>query len=111
MFGHRTIHSVLAVGILGLGLSSIAHAGTHDPQVNARQEHQQQRIQHGVQNGSLTPNETRKLEAREHHINQTEQHFKADGNLSKAERAKLNKMENHASKAIYSQKHDEQARH
>ena len=112
MFTRHPVHFVLALGIISLGLSNIAYAGTHDPQqVKARQEHQQQRIQQGVHNGSLTPHDTQKIGNWEQHISRTEQRFKADGDLSKAERHKLNKMENHASKAIYQQKHDEQALH
>jgi hypothetical protein len=79
-------------------------------QVNQRQRNQQKRIAEGVENGSLTPAETARLERQEaaiHHEVKTER--KANGGkLTPQERRQVNRQQNRESKRIYRQKHDAQ---
>jgi hypothetical protein len=79
-------------------------------EVNQRQRNQQKRIGEGVENGSLTPAETARLEKQEaaiHHEVKTER--KANGGtLTAQERRQVNRQQNRESKRIYRQKHDAQ---
>jgi hypothetical protein len=91
-----------------------AGPGIDDPnhprvnEVNAREQHQQDRIANGIHNGSLTPKEASKLEKQENHIVKQEKHDMAEhnGHLTKGEQAKLNREQNKQSKRIYADKHN-----
>ncbi len=81
-------------------------------EVDRREARQQQRIAEGVENGSLTPRETAKLERREARIHNEIQRDRAanGGHLTPAERAKINRQQNRTSRAIYRMKHNEKRR-
>lgn len=102
--------SMLLAGMAALWLSAPAQANPHDPGVNARQHHQQQRIGQGVRSGELTPAEARRLEREQRLLRQEERRYKADGHLSRAERADLHRDLNRSSRHIYNEKHDNQNR-
>jgi hypothetical protein len=85
-----------------------AGGDVNDPKIQQRMQNQEQRIQQGVNSGTLTPKEAGKLEAREAKIRQDEARMKSDGKLTAKERQKLNKELDHASDRIYKQKHDRQ---
>lgn len=102
--------SMLLAGMATLWLSAPAQARPHDPGVNARQHHQQQRIGQGVRSGELTRGETRRLEREQRHIRQEERQYKSDGVLTRAERADLRHDQNVASRHIYREKHDAERR-
>jgi hypothetical protein len=89
-----------------LGLASNASAGTYSPRIDRREANQQNRINHGIRSGALTPQETYRLQKREASINAQESRFKADGNLSKRERRILNHRLDRTSNAIYRAKHN-----
>jgi len=97
----------MMVGALLLGSVSSVLAQN---EVNQRQRNQQKRIAEGVENGSLTPAETARLERQEaaiHHEVKTER--KANGGkLTPQERRQVNRQQNRESKRIYRQKHDAQ---
>lgn len=77
--------------------------------INKRQANQSSRIENGVQNGSLTPQETYRLEKQEARISDLEAKDRASGGrLSKKERVELNALLNSESHRIYVQKHDNQ---
>jgi len=102
----RTLISMM-MGALLLGSVSSVLAQN---QVNQRQRNQQKRIAEGVENGSLTPAETARLERQEaaiHHEVKTER--KANGGkLTPQERRQVNRQQDRESKRIYRQKHDAQ---
>ena len=103
----------IAAGLL-LAFVSVASSGfaqTKTPVVKERQENQQKRIAEGVKDGELTANETKHLEGREVKIQHDKKEAKADGVVTNKERVKLHREQNRASRAIYRQKHDAQARH
>jgi len=81
-------------------------------EVDRREARQQQRIGEGVENGSLTPHETARLERREAKIHNEIKRDRAahGGHLTPAERAKINREQNHTSRAIYRMKHNEHRR-
>lgn len=77
--------------------------------INQRQQNQTNRIQEGVENGNLTPQETQRLTRQEARINDLEAKDRASGGrLSMRERAELNRLLNTESGRIYHQRHDKQ---
>jgi len=73
-----------------------------------RDERQQQRIQGGEANGSITPREQRRLEKQQWRIHHAEKRANADGTVSPQEAAHIEKMQDKASHNIREQKHDAQ---
>jgi len=104
------IVSILMAGMASLWLSAMAHAGTPDPGIDARQHRQQARIAEGVRSGELTPAETRRLEREQRRIRREERRYMADGKLTAPERADLQHDLNRSSRHIYNEKHDNQHR-
>ena len=91
------------------GTTASAQTGRHCPRgnINARQERQQDRIAHGINNGSLTPTEASRIEAQEARINGLESRLRENG-LTPFERARLERDLNRESQNIYRQEHDRQ---
>lgn len=88
------------------GVVAIA-AAPAEARINQRQGHQQHRIYTGVQNGSLTPRETFRLERQQLGIARFEARQRADGGgLTWRERARIEHRQDRASRAIHRQKHD-----
>ncbi|HEU5296157.1 MAG TPA: hypothetical protein VFU71_15365 [Burkholderiaceae bacterium] len=73
-----------------------------------RNINQQQRIENGVQSGSLTDHEAAKLERGQSKVAKAEARVGSDGHVSANEQAQVQHAENHQSKRIYRQKHDAQ---
>lgn len=71
-----------------------------------RDVNQQQRIENGLQNGSLTTREAAKLEKDEAKVDRVQTQALKDGQLSDAERARLQKAQNKTSQDIYGAKHN-----
>jgi hypothetical protein len=76
--------------------------------IDAREANQQRRIEQGIQSGTLTPAETKRLERREMSIERQEQRMRArdGGELTKHDRAVLNRRLDNTSRAIYRNKHN-----
>jgi len=93
--------SRLAVLVLTLSIPALG------AEVDRREARQQQRIAEGVENGSLSPGQTARLERREAKIHNEIKRDRAanGGHLTPAERAKVNREQNRASRAIYRNKH------
>jgi hypothetical protein len=98
--------------IVALGLSLSAATAFAAPQnINKRQARQQHRIAEGIENGSLTPRETARLERQEARISALEaKDRRTGGGLNAKERTELNRLLNSESHRIYVQKHDKQGR-
>jgi hypothetical protein len=75
-------------------------------EVNNRLENQQDRIQKGVANGTITATQAAHDETRDANIAQRESadEAKHNGHLTKAEDRNLNKAENHNSRHIHRQR-------
>lgn len=84
--------------------------GVRDPRVNTRQQAQHERIQQGVRSGELTRRETHDAREDQRNIRQLERAYKSDGELTRGERRDLNHEQNQASRELYRDKHDAQAR-
>jgi hypothetical protein len=78
-------------------------AGTVQRDVN-----QQERVEQGLQSGSLNTGEAAKLENQEKKIDRLQAKDLKDGSLSPAEKAQLEKAQNHVSSDIYKEKHNAQ---
>jgi len=76
-------------------------------EVNNRLENQQDRIQNGLKNGTMTQQQAARDEAHDANIARRESvdEAKHNGHLTKQEQRNLNRAENHNSKRIYKQKH------
>jgi len=105
----RIISSILA-GALVAGTATLALAADEkEGRIQQRKENQQKRIAKGVENGSLTPRETGRIERQESKLNKEVRRDRKDGGgLTNKEKAKINRQQNKLSKEIYNQKHDAQ---
>ena len=101
---------IIALGLACVIGSATTVAGTRDPGVNARQQHQNHRIKQGVKSGSLTGKEAYRLEREQVRLRRQERRFKSDGVMTKRERLVMHRDLNRSSKHIYHQKHDGQRR-
>lgn len=104
------ISSVAAtIAVALMSAATLVHAA-ETPRVDARQERQQARIAQGAASGALTAREVRRLEREQRAVAHAEQHAKADGTVTAQERRRLDRVQDRASRDIYRQKHDRQAR-
>jgi hypothetical protein len=96
--------------IVALAVIATAPAFAGTPRLNAREHNQMGRIHQGVQSGSLTRPEARRLSVGEARLNLNEARAKSDGVVTAAERARLHNEASRESARIYRQKHDTQTR-
>ncbi len=102
--------SRIAAVVVSVGLA-LSSAPAFAQNINKRQAKQQHRIAEGIENGSLTPKESARLEKQEARINVLEaKDRKSGGGLSAKERDELNGLLNSESHRIYVQKHDGQGK-
>jgi hypothetical protein len=76
-----------------------------------RNINQQQRIEQGVKNGSLTNREAGRLEHGQAHVDRMEARAGRDGHVGPREERRIQTAENHQSGAIHRQRHDAATRH
>lgn len=74
--------------------------------VDNRQERQEKRIENGIEKGSLTEAEAKKLEHQQKRIKRMEKNANKDGVVSAGERKHLNHAQNNASRDIRRKKHN-----
>ncbi|HET7795926.1 MAG TPA: hypothetical protein VFL64_21235 [Rhizobacter sp.] len=75
-----------------------------------RNINQQQRVEAGIQNGTLTNHEVAKLERGQAKVDHKEYAAGKDGKVGAHEQAHVQRAEDHQSKKIHHQKHDAQNR-
>jgi len=92
--------------ILGVMMGALLTGTTSFGQIRQRQENQQDRIGEGVENGSLTPKETSRLEHKEAQLNKEIRHDRQTGGLTPQDRRQINHQQNVLSRKIYRTKHD-----
>lgn len=103
----RDVYAAKHNGVSGNPLSASSQRMQADVQRNINQD---QRIENGVQNGSLNNREVGKLERGQAKVSQKEFAAGRDGHVGAAEQHRVQKAENRQSKRIYKQKHDAQVR-
>ncbi len=79
-----------------------------DDRADQRQENHAERIEQGVENGSLTKQEAEKLEKKQDKIENMEVKMRSDDSLSVREQKILDHRQDKASQQIYREKHDNQ---
>ena len=75
-----------------------------------RNANQQQRIQNGMENGSLTNREAGRLEAGQARVDRKETRAAADGHVGPGEERHIQRSENRQSRSIYGKKHNVRAK-
>ncbi len=93
---------VMLVGILIVGTVTTAFAGPF----TRREARQQTRIHQGVDNGSITTGEFRRLEAEQARIEADRRHAWSDGVMSLRDAGRLTREQNRASRHIWRAKHN-----
>ena len=79
---------------------------TDTPRIDKREAIQTDRIEQGMNSGTLTPGETARLDRGEARVQAGEAAAKADGKVTKRERIALNRAQNHQSRKIHRLKHN-----
>lgn len=103
----RDIKTAAHNGVNGNPLSASSQRMQADVQ---RDIHQEQRIDQGVKNGTLTNHEVSKLERGQAKADHKEYVAARDGHVGKKEQRRVQHTEDRDSKAIHHQKHDDQNR-
>jgi hypothetical protein len=101
------IHAAKTNGVNGNPASASSQRMQADVQRNINQ---QQRIEAGVKNGSVTNHEAAKLEHGQAKVEHKEFVAGRDGHVSAGEQARVQRTENRQSKRIHQEKHDAQVR-
>ena len=103
----RDIHTATTNGIDGNPLSASSQRAQADTQRNINQ---QQRINNGVKDGSLTNHEASRLERGQSHVDSREARAGANGNVSAGEQRRIARADNRQSARIHRQRHDAQVK-
>ena len=99
----RDIHDATHNGINGNPLSASSQRAQADVQ---RDVNQQQRINNGVRDGSLTNKEASKLERGQSHVDAREARAGANGHISAREQRGIQHADNRQSQRIYDKRHN-----
>ena len=77
--------------------------------INARQNRQQARINHGLRDGQITPNGAAHAEARQARVASEERNMRAadGGHLTASDRHTLARQQNATSRGIYNRNHNQ----
>jgi hypothetical protein len=81
--------------------------GNRPPGIERRDARQDQRIQNGVRDGSLTHGEANRLEHGQDRINRYEARARSDGVVTPGERNRIDNMQNRESRQIYADRHND----
>ena len=103
----KTPRTLLTALALALPLLASAQT-TSTPRIDQRQLNQENRIQQGVQSGSLTQKEAANLEKGQTHVQTMENKALSDGKITQKEAQRINETQNKQSRKIEQQKHDQQ---
>jgi hypothetical protein len=103
----RDIAAAKGNGINGNPLSASSQRAQADTQRNINQ---QQRINNGVKDGSLTNHEAASLERGQSHVDKREARAGADGHVSAGEQRRIARADNRQSARIHRQRHDAQVK-
>jgi len=90
-------------GVNGNPMSASSQRAQADVQ---RDVNQQQRINNGVRDGSLTNRQAAKLERGQSHVDAREARAGADGHIGAREQRGIQRADNRQSKRIYNKRHD-----
>ena len=94
------------VATAALGTSFAASAQTNAANTTQRDVKQEQRIENGLQNGTITTRENAELQRDEAHVDRLQAKDMKDGSLSPAEKAQLTAAQNKTSRDISKATHN-----
>ena len=103
----RDIHTATTNGVNGNPLSASSQRAQADTQRNINQ---QQRINNGVKDGSLTNHEAASLERGQSHVDKREARAGANGNVSAGEQRRIARADTRQSARIYNKRHNAQVK-
>lgn len=96
----RTLLVTALIATAAFGSSFAASAQTTSASTTQRDVNQQQRIENGLQSGSITTRENSELQRDETHVDRLQSKDMANGSLSSGEKAQLNAAQNKTSRDI-----------
>ncbi len=99
----RDIHEAKTNGIDGNPLSASSQRAQADTQRNINQ---QQRINNGVRDGSLTNHEAASLERGQAHVDKREARAGANGHVSAGEQRRIARADDRQSARVYKKRHN-----
>lgn len=97
---NRTLIVTALIATAAFGSSFAASAQTTSATTTQRDANQQQRIENGLQSGSITTRENSELQRDETHVDRLQSKDMANGSLSPTEKAHLNAAQNKTSRDI-----------
>ena len=103
---NRTLLVTALIATAAFGTSFAASAQTTAAATTQRDANQEQRIENGLQNGSITTRENSELQRDETHVDRLQSKDMANGSLSPAEKAQLNAAQNKTSRDIATAKNN-----
>jgi hypothetical protein len=97
---NRTLLATALIAGAAFGTTFAASAQTTSATTTGRDVKQEQRIENGLQNGTITTRENSELQRDEAHVDRLQAKDMKDGSLSNAEKAQLNAAQNKTSRDI-----------
>lgn len=97
---NRNLLVTALIASAAFGASFAASAQTTAASTTQRDVNQEQRIENGLQNGSITPRENAELQRDEAHVDRLQARDMKNGSLSPSERAQLTAAQNKTSRDI-----------
>jgi len=97
---NRNLLVTALIATAAFGSSFAASAQTNAASTTERDVKQEQRIENGLQNGSITTRENAELQRDEAHVDRLQARDMKDGSLSPAEKAQLTAAQNKTSRDI-----------
>jgi hypothetical protein len=92
------------IALIATGLLLATTAGASAASIDAKKDHQADRIEQGRESGKITWTEGLALRAEQNRIAKVEANYREDGYLSTSERRKLRAMQDNASEHIADEK-------
>lgn len=100
--------STFAQGTTAPVVPPVTGAASKVPNMDAREKHQDQRIEKGLANGDISKREAKRLKMEQRGIDRAQKRAEADGQVTDKERARIDRMQDKASKDIKRQRSDDQ---
>ena len=102
------MNTLKAAIVIALAATTLTMQTAEAAGINKREAAQRQSIRAGVEDGSLTGAEAKRLRNQQVKMERKEQRFREDGELSRRERANLHVTADANRARIYKQRHDDQ---
>jgi hypothetical protein len=108
MMKFRNAMIAISLAATGAAFAQTTESSTNTPRIDKREARQEQRINQGTANGSLTATEAARLNNGQTRVDNKQAKAAADGTVTKRERAHIHHAQNKQNRHIKRQKHDKQ---